>query len=200
MRAYSTGCLSFFFDESMNVVYRELDFMGHQGYRVGTDGSLWSRGKIMSSNLWSTDPYPRNLLHSERFRRHELVLRAFVGPPERGQGCRHLNGNRTDNDVTNLCWGTQQENIADAVRHDTLPRGETHGNAKLTNSTARMAYDLYLTGQYTMKKLAHKFGVEWHVIWLLVHGKSWKHLNLPPVSKELLSSIKRRNNFKRRSR
>jgi len=40
---------------------------------------------------------------------HRAVLLAFVGPPEPGEVCRHLNGNPRDNRVENLAWGTRRK-------------------------------------------------------------------------------------------
>lgn len=55
-----------------------------------------------------------------RMRRvHQLVLETFVGPcPPGHEGC-HDNGNRTDNRLSNLYWGTRSQNNLDAVRHGT---------------------------------------------------------------------------------
>jgi hypothetical protein len=50
-------------------------------------------------------------------RLHRLVLLAFVGPCPEGKECRHLDGNRQNNRLTNLCWGTRSENAQDRVRH-----------------------------------------------------------------------------------
>lgn len=51
---------------------------------------------------------------------HELVLRAFVGPrpktDARGE-IRHLDGDKTNNHIDNLKYGTIIENAADRVRH-----------------------------------------------------------------------------------
>ena len=51
---------------------------------------------------------------------HELVLRAFVGPrphtEERGEN-RHLDGDKSNNKLWNLKYGTITENAADRVRH-----------------------------------------------------------------------------------
>lgn len=48
---------------------------------------------------------------------HQAVLLAFVGPPEPGQVCRHLDGNQDHNHVSNLKWGTRSENCFDTVAH-----------------------------------------------------------------------------------
>lgn len=60
---------------------------------------------------------------------HRLVLLAFRGAPKEGQECRHLNGDRTDNRLKNLMWGTPLEQARDRERHGTTirdRRGATH--------------------------------------------------------------------------
>lgn len=47
---------------------------------------------------------------------HRLVLEAFVGRRAEGQEARHTNHNRLDNRLSNLSWGTLQENVADRMR------------------------------------------------------------------------------------
>ena len=47
------------------------------------------------------------------------------------EGC-HEDGNYLNNDISNLYWGTHQQNIDDAVRHNTTAFGEKNGMAELT--------------------------------------------------------------------
>ena len=51
---------------------------------------------------------------------HHLVLRAFVGErpvtEERGE-IRHLDGNKQNNVLANLCYGTVKENKLDWLKH-----------------------------------------------------------------------------------
>lgn len=46
-----------------------------------------------------------------------LVLMAFVGPCPSNHECLHGDGDRTNNRLDNLRWGTHLENLLDAERH-----------------------------------------------------------------------------------
>lgn len=50
---------------------------------------------------------------------HRLVMLAFEGPQIEGTDVRHLNGDRTDNRLSNLTYGTRSENEYDKVNHGT---------------------------------------------------------------------------------
>ena len=58
---------------------------------------------------------------------HVLVMAAFVGPRPEGAVTRHLDGNPLNNHLTNLAYGSQSENLRDAVAHG------THAHAKKTH-------------------------------------------------------------------
>jgi len=75
---------------------------------------------------------PKGVSHTQRV--HRLVLEAFAGPPEIDQVCRHLDGNCRNNRLSNLRWGTQSENIRDAVMHG------TQNNARKTHCSRGHEY------------------------------------------------------------
>lgn len=50
---------------------------------------------------------------------HQLVLESFVSPRPEGRVARHLDGNPSNNHLSNLAWGTHSENGHDAVGHGT---------------------------------------------------------------------------------
>jgi hypothetical protein len=55
---------------------------------------------------------------------HRLVLETFRGQKSDGLLSRHLDGQPHNNEVDNLVYGTQQQNIADSKTHGTFnPRG-----------------------------------------------------------------------------
>ena len=46
---------------------------------------------------------------------HQLVAAAFLGPCPPGMEVRHANGQKDDNRLENLSYGTHQENMQDAI-------------------------------------------------------------------------------------
>jgi hypothetical protein len=58
---------------------------------------------------------------------HSLIALAFIGPRPDGQHIRHLDGDKLNNRVSNLAYGTALENAADTRRHG------AHGNTKRTH-------------------------------------------------------------------
>lgn len=57
---------------------------------------------------------------------HRIVAAAFLGPCPDGLQVRHVDGDPTNNAVTNLAYGTSSENRLDSVRHG------THNHARKT--------------------------------------------------------------------
>lgn len=53
---------------------------------------------------------------------HRLVLETFVGPCPENMECLHGDGNKTNNNVDNLRWGTRVENIQDSIDHGVFYR------------------------------------------------------------------------------
>jgi hypothetical protein len=50
---------------------------------------------------------------------HRLMVTAFYGPRDSETQTRHLDGNRLNNDLRNLTWGTRSDNMRDKLRHGT---------------------------------------------------------------------------------
>lgn len=49
---------------------------------------------------------------------HRLVLLAFRGEPSKEKpNCLHFDGNKLNNNLENLRWGSQKDNMADMLRH-----------------------------------------------------------------------------------
>jgi hypothetical protein len=103
------------------------------------------------------------------------VLKAWVGARLPGQVVRHLNGNKRDNRLANLVWGTQAENVADSIRHGTAVCGERNGSARLNEVAVRVIRFLAARG-VQQKLLAMEHGVGPATVNHIVCRRTWKHI------------------------
>ena len=117
--------------------------------------------------------------HSSVFRVHGLVLSAFVGPRPDGMECRHLDGNRQNNLLRNLRWGTRLENKKDSIRHGTAvvpPQiGECHSNLKLSEEKVKTIRRRRLDGE-KLQPIADSFGVSVGLISMICNRRIWTHV------------------------
>ena len=104
---------------------------------------------------------------------HRLVLEAFVGPCPKGMVCRHLNGDRQDNRAENLAWGTQVENMQDAIEHGTAARGSRNGQSKLTESIVEGYVVPALKAGAKATDVAERLGVSCWSIYDIRSGRNW---------------------------
>jgi hypothetical protein len=89
----------------------------------------------------------------------------------------HIDGDATNNNVSNLYYGTPTENMADAIRHGTTVRGVKNKKAKLSEAIAReiRAADLSKYGSKT--HLARKLGVSLSTVASISYGNNWGWLS-----------------------
>lgn len=176
-------------------------------YAVTKDGRVWSfiRGqgpKRGNRTKIEYDKPPRalaardngrgyetvNLTTSEGKRTdyyiHRLVLVAWRGECPEGMESRHLNGDRSDNRLDNLQWGTSQENHIDKVRHGTVMQGSAHANSKLSENNVRAARELWSTGM-TLPQITAELSLQASkgAIHDAIIGRTWKHVEGPANKK-----------------
>lgn len=151
--------------------------IGHPDYEVS------DRGRVRSYKAWRGMPTPRlmaqtlgtggypvvNMDGFPAWGVHKLVLEAFAGPRPHGAVARHLDGDRANNNLWNLAWGTPAENEADKVRHGTSNRGERHGMAKLTGVQAQEIRE----AAGTNAAIAIQFGISRTQVSVIRSGKAW---------------------------
>lgn len=116
---------------------------------------------------------------------HALVLLAFVGEKPIGHECCHKDGDPTNNNLSNLYYGTRANNIADAKRHGTFPMGENRPGALLTPDKVKQIYNLCLAGA-SDSDIAKKYNVTKGCIVQIRLGKNWKEVTGgKPIGKSL---------------
>lgn len=90
---------------------------------AGTYYYVTTDGRILSTRAQDTPPetwhvvatyngkgYRRVRLQGKTFKVHRLVADAFLPNPDHLPYVLHLDGDRTNNNVSNLCWSARQSN------------------------------------------------------------------------------------------
>ncbi len=105
---------------------------------------------------------------------HGLVAEAFIGSrPESMEVC-HNDGNRDNNALSNLRYGTALENQRDRRAHGTDPTGSRNGRSKLTDLDVERIRTL--SGKRPIRNLASEFGVSESQIRRVQRGEFWRHV------------------------
>lgn len=121
------------------------------GYEVTPYGSVFSvssnwrgLGRRRLADHPNSDGYLRVRLTIDGKRKsylvHSLVAAKFLPPrPSMKHEICHIDGNRRNNLVSNLRWGTRKDNASDRERHGRTSRGEKHSLAiKSSNHKRRV--------------------------------------------------------------
>jgi len=88
---------------------------------------------------------------------------------------RHLDGNKMNNHVSNLAWGTTTQNRHDRILHGTSSEGEKNGCAKLTDDEVLEIRRRAKNGE-RQKLLANEFQMSISAVEHIVQRRKWKHL------------------------
>lgn len=182
----------------MKVRYRILDFIGWPEFRVGTDGSVWTRlvqihpghgSYFVLGNQWKErkqatdkDGYKAVTFcvgnRIKGYRVHRLVLMAFVGPCPKGMVARHYpDHDPANNRLENLSWATQKKNLADRVERGTMMNGEKNHQSKMTAKSVRAMRNEWSDERPTVSHLSRKYGIARKTVRLIVHRLAWVWLD-----------------------
>lgn len=118
---------------------------------------------------------------TKHFRVHRLVAKYFIPNPNNLPDVNHKDGNKNNNDVSNLEWCTAKYNIKHAINiglwDSKYEIGEKNSNSKLTEAQVLEIPSLISNG-LSSSQIADRFGVSKTAINLIKRGKNWKYLNL----------------------
>ena len=145
--------------------------------RFVTNGKDWRDGMYLKGDI-SNRGYIRVDLHvrQEHDKRsvHRLVGEYFVENPEDKPQINHIDGNKLNNNASNLEWCTQTENNRHA-RDTGLnkgPIGELQGRSKLKEHHVRIIKRSNIFNY----KLAEIFNITQQTICDIKKGRSWTHV------------------------
>lgn len=109
---------------------------------------------------------------------HRLLALHFLPNTENKKQVNHINGIKADNNISNLEWLTQKENIQHAFKTGLNKglKGEKNGRCKLTNIQVIKIRQKYNTKEKTVMQLSNEYNMNWSTINDLVKNITWKHL------------------------
>jgi len=157
-------------------------------YIVYENGTIWSikQSKFLKGIVGRGGYYRFNLVeHGNCQYLHRLVAKLFIENPENKPMVNHKDGNKLNNNVSNLEWVDCKENTKHAietglrkqrVKGEWNPdfKGDKHHNRRLSELQVREARELYATGDYSYKELGEKYGVHLSTVAYAVSKKFWK--------------------------
>lgn len=155
------------------------DAIGFEGYyEVSNFGNIRRTGKVKNlAKTLNKEGYVQYCFCVKSKRKNilglQVVAQAWLGPaPSPKHMPLHSNGIRDDNNVSNLRWGTNQENSDDMVRHGTQCKGMDSHLSKLTEQDVR---DIRAS-TLSQSALAKRYGVSQGNIYQIIHHITWKHI------------------------
>lgn len=171
-----------------NLVAREIDALsvdlahrpaetwrpirGYAGYEASSHGRVRSQAKEVLRTSINPDTgrecvtlWNRGKPRTETV--HRLVLMAHEPTSDPSLEVCHRNGDKTDNRLANLRWGTRSENQRDKVRH-----GSRGGPQRLTSDQVDEIRALRRNG-VTQQAIADRFGISRSLVSLIDSGRAW---------------------------
>lgn len=160
---------------------------GYDAYYASEDGRILSMAKKhprILTPIKSEDGHLYVYMYDKRGSRkvwvHRAVLSAYCGKDEKSLICRHLDDNPSNNHVSNLAWGTRQQNADDRKKNKGFLKGENAPSSKLKPAQVMEIRRRYAKGE-PASALSIEFGVSRNTINRIARGSAWSNLPIVPV-------------------
>lgn len=113
---------------------------------------------------------------SKPYRVHRLLANNFIENPKKLKEVNHIDGNKLNNDLSNLEWVSRSGNMQHAFSTGLINNtGVKNGMAKLNESKVREIRELLKQG-ISQYKIAAKYNVSRGAILKIHLNKTWKHV------------------------
>lgn len=188
-----------------NVIWKDIP--GYEGlYQVSNDGRIYSlishielKQRIASNGYWAVGLHKNSIMNTAYI--HQVVAKVFIGDRPDGMSIHHKNHAKLDNCADNLEYmprgahaamhlkeahaDGRMRDIYSSVNQKVVPGnklsvGSSNGRAKLDEEKVREILRLASEG-IKQVVLSRKFDVGGYTINMIVHRKSWVHVNLSEV-------------------
>ena len=168
------------------------DVVGYEGrYSVSQCGTVYSMNYRRTGRVKAlcSCPHPggyvlvslgkRGKIRKEKV--HRVVAIAFVPNPSKKPEVNHKDGDKKNNNVSNLEWVTRKENASHGykngfLRNPPTGHGEAASNSKLNNHQVIQIKNLLLEKRVRQVDIAKKFNVGITAIERIRSGRTWSHI------------------------
>ena len=133
--AYGFKWQYFYEKEDENEIWKEIpvEITGKNNYYVSTKGSFKNNKGVIKNDYKYNTGYKRIHINNKNYLLHRLVALTFLENPENKEFVNHIDGNKLNNQLTNLEWVTCLENNLHKIK------------IGLSNSTKKVIqYDLQM--------------------------------------------------------
>ena len=154
-------------------------------YEVSTTGAVTRNGKIIKTRLRTGYPsYTESINNKQRdVFVHRKVAETYIPNPHNKPCVNHIDGNKENNDVSNLEWVTHKENSQHASKmglNDYQRTRKTKNNVsarKVTMAQANEIRSKYVPGSRThgARALGREYGLPHPAILAILKGKTYTH-------------------------
>jgi NUMOD4 motif/HNH endonuclease len=145
-------------------------------------GTFTQPGRVLKGNI-NKAGYEKQTLTDHNKKQHtvlvhRLVAMAFLPNPENKKNVNHKDGNKSNNELSNLEWATDSENMKHAIDTGLLKirKGQEIYFAKFTDEQARYIKTAVNNGDLSIKDACIMFSSCRRTISDMVKGRTWKHV------------------------
>jgi hypothetical protein len=146
-------------------------------YSIHENGDIISgyNGKPLSQHV-DKKGYCRVTLKSVGTRLvHRLVAEAFIPNPDNLPQVNHLDGNKSNNHVSNLEWATGKKNVEHSVKIGLVKRGDQRPNAAFSDDNVRECRRLRELG-WNYYELGARYNVSYQTVHKICTRQTYTHI------------------------
>lgn len=134
--------------------------------------------RVNANGYYVVSMYDRVTKKTKTKKIHRLVAEIYLPRVEGKPNINHIDGSRLNNDLSNLEWCTQKENIQHAFRTGLVNNtGANNGMSLLSDEKVLEIKKLLKQGVY-QRVIGEKFGVSRGAILKINLGKAWNHVKI----------------------
>lgn len=175
-----------YFDVESDFKEIFVDIQEHENYAISNKGRVWSkkRDKFLTPSVNSSD-YKKVVLNGKNLYVHRLVAQAFCPNPNNLEEVNHIDGNKWNNNYTNLEWVDKSENAKHAFKIG-LRTISGYTRYKVSQSSHRFTSDeieeikqLYYDGM-SKQEIAKKFNCYSSTVCNILNNKTYREIEMTP--------------------